>query len=192
MRFAKKLNQKYPGLAWIPGAGPLIVSYKASKSSARPWHILLIGAVAMVIGLILLAEGTVSTVSLVIGIIFLVAAIILLIYFSVYTYIWSWKLFDAVGRPGWWALIPLFSIPFAVLALIPALMVGFTIINYGVTIWYLVMIGIAAWGTADVLKKSQGAVPRVEVSSQSDVTEKKAAPKTLAKRPSKKVVRKKK
>lgn len=44
----------------------------------------------------------------------------------VFMYIWMWKSFERVGRPGWWPL----------LGLIPA--VG--------TIIYLILLGIAAWG----------------------------------------------
>ena len=57
-----------------------------------------------------------------IGIIIPFVGGLLLLAFSVFGIIWQWKMFEAVGKPGWWAL----------LCLIP-------VVN-------LIMIGIAAWG----------------------------------------------
>ena len=96
MAIAKKAKQSTPGLAWIPGVGPLIIAYKESNMHWWPW-LLLIGYFIPFIGIIT-------------GIIFLV-----------YVIIWHWKLFEAIGKEGWWAI----------LLIIP-------IVN-------LVMIGIAAW-----------------------------------------------
>ncbi len=45
---------------------------------------------------------------------------------TVFMFIWMWKAFEKVGRPGWWPL----------LSIIPV--VG--------TIIYLILLGIAAWG----------------------------------------------
>lgn len=96
---AKKNKQSSPGLAWIPGVGPLIVSYKGSKMHWWPWL-------------------------LIIGFIIPILNIIAMILFAIYSIIWTWKLFEAIDKPGWWSI---FSI-------IPIL-----------DIVYLVFIGIAAW-----------------------------------------------
>jgi hypothetical protein len=92
----KKAKLKTPGLAWIPGVGPLILAFQASKMHWWPW-LLLIGAVIPVVGFV-----------------FAIA-------FSVFAIIWHWKFFEAIGEPGWWAIMLLIPI------------VGF------------VFIGIAAW-----------------------------------------------
>lgn len=96
MAVARKAKQTSPGLAWIPGVGPTIIAFRAAKMHWWPW-ILLAGFIIPVVGFIA-------------GIVFIV--------FSV---IWQWKMFEAVKRPGYWAL----------LSLIP-------VVNF-------VLIGIAAW-----------------------------------------------
>lgn len=97
MAIGKKTKQRNYGLAWIPIVGPLIITSQAAKM--HWWPILLLaGAWIPIVGSLLS---------------------IVVIVFSV---IWLWKTFEAIKRPGWWAL----------LCLIP-------IVN-------LVLIGIAAWG----------------------------------------------
>lgn len=114
MALGKKARVSAPGLAWIPGVGPLIIAFKASKMHWWPWLMLL------------------SILVMWIPVLGWIAFIVCMIIFGVYQYIWSWKLFEAVKRPGWWALISLGgAIPF----------VGFLF-----SIAYLVLIGIAAWG----------------------------------------------
>ena len=97
MAIAKKAKLSTPGLAWIPGVGPAIIAFQCSGMHWWPWLFLIGIIIPFVGGLLLLA-------------------------FSVFGIIWQWKMFEAVGKPGWWAL----------LCLIP-------VVN-------LIMIGIAAWG----------------------------------------------
>jgi len=107
MAIAKKARLDSPGLAWIPGVGPLIIAYQTSKMHWWPW-LLLISLIVMwvpVIGVLVYFVGMIT--------------------FAVFAMIWQWKMFETVGKPGWWVLLVL--IPF----------VGGLI--------YLVMIGIAAW-----------------------------------------------
>ncbi|MFA5797108.1 MAG: hypothetical protein WC916_03685 [Candidatus Woesearchaeota archaeon] len=150
MRLGQRTKVKSPGLAWIPGFGPAIIAYKSSKMDARPWWMLLWGVVAFFVGMIFLLLGKlISSASLafyIIGGIILLAAAILGVYYSVYMYIWSWKLFKKVGRAGWWALIPLFSLPFILVGLTTGDYTISLIIEYAIYAWFLVMVGIAAWG----------------------------------------------
>ena len=147
MRLGKKTNQQNSALAWIPGVGPLIIAFNATKNDVKPWWALLIGFVTALISMIFFVIGGSSNVAMIIiGVVILIAALVFLVYFSVYTYIWNWKLFIAVKKPGWWALIPLFSIPFSMLGIIPFIGIVFTIISYLLSFWYLAMVGIAAWG----------------------------------------------
>jgi len=97
MTIGKKARLNYYGLAWIPGIGPALTAFRASKMHWWPW-LLLIGALIPYINFI-----------------FVIA-------FAVFTIIWHWKMFEAIGRDGWWAI----------LMIIP-------IVN-------LILIGIAAWG----------------------------------------------
>ncbi len=93
----RRARVKSPGLAWIPFIGSLIIAYKTSKMHWWPW-LLIIG---MVIPFINIFANLI---------------------FMVFAVIWHWKMFEAVRRPGWWAI----------LNLIP-------IVNF-------VIVGIAAWG----------------------------------------------
>jgi len=96
----KKAKLKTPGLAWIPFLGPLIIAYQTSKMHWWPW-LLIIGFVIPFLNFLAI------------------------IAFTVFAYIWTWKMFEAVKKPGWWALLGL--IPF----------VGGLVL--------LVMYGVAAW-----------------------------------------------
>jgi len=96
MSIAKKAKLSTPGLAWIPGVGPLIITYQASKMHWWPW-LLLIGCAIPILN------------------------IFASIAFMVFTIIWLWKTFEAINKPGW----------FAILMLIPVV----NMIIIGVTAW---------------------------------------------------------
>ncbi len=85
MSIGRKAKLNAPGLAWIPGIGPLIISFQASKMHWWPW-LLLIGAFIPVI-----------------GIIFSLA-------FSIFVIIWQWKMFEAIKEPGYWSLLCLIPV----------------------------------------------------------------------------------
>jgi len=96
MAIGKKAGLSMPGLAWIPGIGPLIITFQAAKMHWWPWLLL--------IGMVIPFVNVIANIA-----------------FTVYVVIWSWKMFEAINKPGWWAI----------LLLIPVL--------------NLIMIGIAAW-----------------------------------------------
>ena len=100
MAIAKKANYPHPGLVWIPLIGPLLVTSQIAK---MPWWP------------ILLLLGTWIPIA---GFGFSIA-------FLIFSFIWLWKTFEAVSKPGWWVL----------LSLIP--LIG--------TIIYLILLGVAAW-----------------------------------------------
>jgi hypothetical protein len=107
MKLGKRAKVNTPELAWIPGFGPLIVAFRSAKMHWWPWLLLI---------------------AFLIPFLNFVAMVI----FAVYAFMWLWKLFESVNRPGWWPL----------LSLIPA--IG--------TLVFLVLSGIAAWG--DIPKKT--------------------------------------
>ena len=100
---ARKAGDNLPNLAWIPGVGPLIIVFRASKMHWWPW-LLLVGIVLPFVGFVAILA------------------------FVVFEFIWLWKLFEAVGRPGWWALLLLIPI------------VG------------IIMLAVAAWGNSAVVE----------------------------------------
>lgn len=80
----KKARLKSPGLAWIPFVGPAIISFQASKMHWWPWLLL--------VGMCIPAIGGISSMA-----------------FLVFFTIWQWKLFEAIKRPGWWAILCLIT-----------------------------------------------------------------------------------
>ncbi|VVB82757.1 Uncharacterised protein [uncultured archaeon] len=83
MAIAKKVNHPHPGLVWIPFVGQYLV---ASQIAKMPWWpiLFLIGTVIPFVG-----NGF--------GLALLVFDII-----------WMWKTYEAVQKPGWWAIFMLF------------------------------------------------------------------------------------
>ncbi len=96
MKIAKRNKQETPGLAWIPVVGKPLVALKAAKMHWWPLIILILYFVPFL-------------------------APIAGIAFAVFSIIWNWKMMEAIGRPGWWAIFMLIA---------PV---------------YWVLLGIAAW-----------------------------------------------
>lgn len=145
MYIGKKAKVKYPGLSWIPGIGPILVAFFAAKGKATPWWVLLGSFIGYLIGAVLNVIGVFLPVLMIIGTIIMVIVGIGFIYFAVYEYIWMWKMFEAVERPGWWGIIPLFAIPFALIGLIPVLSLPAFLVELLIIVWFYVVVGIAAW-----------------------------------------------
>jgi hypothetical protein len=85
MAIAKKAKLKAPGLAWIPGVGPLIIAFQTSKMHWWPW-LLLIGCFIPFVNFV-----------------FSLA-------FTVFVIIWHWKMFETIRKPGWWSILYLIPI----------------------------------------------------------------------------------
>jgi len=85
MAIGKKARLKTPGLAWIPGVGPGLIAFQCSKMHWWPW--------------LLIAGMLIPFVNF-----------FCMIVFAVFNIIWSWKMFEKIGRPGWWAILMLIPI----------------------------------------------------------------------------------
>jgi uncharacterized membrane protein YhaH (DUF805 family) len=85
MAIGKRAKLKNPGLAWIPGVGPLIIAFQIAKMPWWPW-LLLIGVFIPAIG------GLFS------------------LAFTVFAVMWHWKMFEKLKRPGWWAILALIPV----------------------------------------------------------------------------------
>jgi hypothetical protein len=92
MRISQKANISAPGLAWIPGFGPIIQAFRISGMHWWPWLLLMTGffGIIPIVGIIIYILGIAT--------------------FFVFTIIWLWKMYEAVDKPGWWSLLGL--IPF--------------------------------------------------------------------------------
>ena len=100
MKIAQRTKTEPAWLAWIP-IGNLYLMSKIAKMHWWPMLLLFGGLIPFV--------GFIASIA-----------------FVVFMYIWMWKICEARGKPGWWAL----------LTLIPV---------FGI-IWYVIMFGILAWG----------------------------------------------
>jgi hypothetical protein len=126
MSIGKKagLSENTAGLAWIPFFGPLLISYLAANMHWWTW---------------------ILTITLIIPFVNFVTGLI----FIVYTIIWGWKMFTAVGKPGWWSIVPLIGGVLTIIFLIAGIPSIGIIINLISALLYFVFIGIAAWSSQD-------------------------------------------
>lgn len=82
---ARKAKLSSPGIAWIPGVGPIIIAFRASEMHWWPW-LLLIGCFIPIVNIF---AG---------------------IAFTVFTIIWMWKMFEEIKKPGWWTILMLIPV----------------------------------------------------------------------------------
>ena len=85
MAIAKKLKFRSPGIAWIPLVGPAIIAFQTAKMHWWPWL-------------------------LIIGMFIPVISPLFAIAFGVFVIIWHWKMFEALKKPGWWAILMIVGI----------------------------------------------------------------------------------
>ena len=111
---AKKTRTEPRWLAWIPIAQFVLIA-KMAKMSWTP--------ILFLIPMVLLIPSL--FISKILFVIMLIIALLCAIALGVFYFIWHWKIFERVSKPGWWAL----------LGLIP----------YAGGIIFLVFLGIAAW-----------------------------------------------
>jgi hypothetical protein len=120
---AKRLKRKDGNIAWIPFVGKLILAARISKKKA--WSLW------FYLSFLLIPFMFFGNLGFnIFAVIFIVFSVIFITVFSI---IWHWKMFEAVNRPGWWIL----------LIFVPQ--VG--------GILYYVFLGIAAWGGEDKIEK---------------------------------------
>lgn len=108
MKIGEKARIEEKWLAWIPIVGKPLLTSKIAKMHWWP-ILLLIGFWIPILGWALM------------------------IAFAVFCFIWMWKTFEAVGKPGWWILLSLIPIAGGII--------------------YLILVGIAAWGGESSVKK---------------------------------------
>lgn len=86
----------------------------------------------------------------IIAILLFLAVLVGEIYFVVWTFIWEYRMFQAVKKPGWWALIPLYGmisyiLGLALIFVFVPLGIIFILAFFGFSLWSFIVIGIAAW-----------------------------------------------
>jgi len=85
MAIAKKAKYSKPGIAWIPGIGPLLITSKTAKMHWWPILLLVLSPIPFIGGIASIAV-------------------------AVFSIIWLWKTFEVIGKPGWWAILTLLPI----------------------------------------------------------------------------------
>ncbi len=144
MTIAKKTNTKDPWLAWIP-IGNMILLSRIAKMHWWPILLMIPAMISLVIGVIAMTMGAIVT-----GMISVTIYFIVIIILSVYSTIWTWKMFKSVNRPGWWSLITIIFMPIYIIFSIAQMAIAAMITAILTMITYLVFLGIAAWGNKSV------------------------------------------
>jgi hypothetical protein len=146
MRIAKKTKTEPAWLAWIPIGNSVLLSRIAAM---HWWPVLLyIPAFVSLIIAALLNHFT----SPVAGMIFIVLYYLIIAAFTVYSTIWLWKMYEKVGRPGGWAVLPLGLGIFGMIFILAGgstatytSLIGWIISLIGI-VMSLIFMGVAAWG----------------------------------------------
>jgi hypothetical protein len=110
MIVAKKTKTQPAWIAWIPLAN----YYLMAKTARMHWWPLIFLIGGLIFPKISYAPGIMQIIS-----------ILCVISFCVFTIIWTWKICEIRGKPGWWALI--------------------TIIPLFGWVWWFILWGILAW-----------------------------------------------
>jgi hypothetical protein len=135
MAIGKKAKLQNPGVAWI---NPIISMFEISGMHWWPWPTMLLG--------IFMAMGFVIISPIVFGFLYFAS----IVFMMVMMIIWNWKTFVAVGKPGWWALLPAILGVAGFLAILSAILIP-VMVFIGVLlciaafILYMVFAGLAAW-----------------------------------------------
>jgi hypothetical protein len=147
-KIGSKVKLSSPGIAWMPGFGPLAVTFETSKMHWWPFLMITLG---FSIGYPLMLAGIANWIMIILASIVLLGTFAV---FSVMSIIWHWKTYEAVGRPGWWILVPAVAGLLGLIVMVTGTAVesavllpllGMLIMFLGI-IAHLVLIGIAAWG----------------------------------------------
>lgn len=133
MSLGKKAGLKSPGVAWI---NPIVSIFEISGMHWWPWPVMVFGTL-IGISLMFVFQTFASI---------LISAVLLT--FLVMIVIWHWKTFEAVNRPGWWALVSPIMFLLGLGMLFVSAMVGFILFILA-ALTYFVFIGVAAWGNAN-------------------------------------------
>jgi len=142
MNIAKRTKTEPAWLAWIPIGNLVLLSRIATM---HWWPILLYipAIISLIIGVLL------NYVSPIAGSIFTTIYYLIIGVFVVFSTIWTWKMYEKVRRPGWWALLPvcigLFGTIFLLINSTTTLIIGLTISLISGVLSCIYM-GIAAWG----------------------------------------------
>ncbi len=128
----KKAKLQNPGVAWI---SPFVSVYEISKMHWWPWTALITG---MLVAYMFVLVNPIIT---------LVIYFLSLLVFLIMVVIWHWKTFEAVGKPGWWVIVPIALVVLGIiLPFIATALAILSIILFIVSaVLYLVFVGIAAW-----------------------------------------------
>lgn len=155
-KIGSKSGLNSPGIAWMPYSGWLVVIFESSKMHWWPFLMLVVGLAGGY--LLMLSSFATGSAMMILSLIILFATMII---FGIMNIVWHWKTYEAVGKPGWWILVPVITelLGYALIFLggytkISAISVIGIILGIIGVIAHFVLIGIAAWS------ESQGEVQR--------------------------------
>jgi hypothetical protein len=143
----KKAKLTNPGVAWMPGGGPLATIFESAQAHWWPFPALLLG---VIISCPLLLAGVIRFVFaglnafLILGVVLFFGSLLL---FNIMVTIWHWKTYKVIGKPGWFVLVPIIGSVLGILLvwIVPSIGLIGSIIMLLSIISHFVFIGIAAW-----------------------------------------------
>lgn len=153
---AKKTKTPNEWLAWIP-IGNLVLMANIAKMHWWPVLLYIPGMFFMFLSITFaLFENKV------LEMLFSVLSYFAMIAIGVYMIIWTWKIYENVSRPGYWAIVPVVITSVAMLLVIVGLIIlnvilfwlGIILIIVGVLQQY-VYLGLAAWHKDSIHKNTK-------------------------------------
>ncbi len=165
MNIGKKLNVKYPAIAWIPFYGPIVIAMLAAKMHWWPFVLSGINLLLYPILAFSMALSPESFAAILVGAIMVLTSVV----FMIYATIWLWKMFEALNRPGFYALgLPiglLLSYLSSALEIIGALFIpdmilrivlisgALSLFSFLFYLIFAILVGIAAWSKDKEINK---------------------------------------
>jgi hypothetical protein len=134
----RKAKLTNPGVAWMPFMGPVATIFECAEAHWWPFLVAVLGFfAALAISLFSITNTTFVVIS---GLLILATYLFSL----VAGVVWHWRTYTAVGKPGWFILVPVITIAVGFLLLFVSPIVGLILYLLG-ALAHLILIGIAAW-----------------------------------------------
>lgn len=133
MNIGKKagLKENVAGLAWTPAIGFVILSFVISGT---PWWLWIIISAGFVLSFLALLSPILGGILYVLWGLALIGIVLM----------WLWKMYEAVKKPGWWAIVAPAGMILGSIILFFAPVIG-GIINVLAGLSFFVLLGLAAW-----------------------------------------------
>ena len=142
-RIGKKAKITNPDVAWMP-MGPIATIFETAKAHWWPFLVGTIGYTIIYLGMTIWTASVFSGSNSAIGILLIIAGFIALLLVVIMAIVWHWKTYESIGKPGWFAIIPVIGVILGFLLLFLSSILGVIVLLLSI-LSHLILIGIAAW-----------------------------------------------